>query len=196
MQEPVAQLVTNGAGRSGTLAKRNISVDAIRLLPAEFVKRHRIIPLEIEHGVLHIATADPGNQRLVDDVRLVSGLEVKEFEAPASEILEKIAECYQITVEQMVENLNPEAAAAVENRNLHDIEVMANEPTVINLVNVIISTALRERASDTSQAHSHIARSSVHARHTWPSSRERCTTFSSDGVSWRSCVSGCDSPGR
>src|SRR4029078_12067701 len=33
-------------------------------------------------------------------------------------------------------------------KNLHDIEVMANEPTVINLVNVIISTALRERASD------------------------------------------------
>src|SRR5205823_4735254 len=32
--------------------------------------------------------------------------------------------------------------------NLHDIEVMANEPTVINLVNLIISTALRERASD------------------------------------------------
>ena len=148
MQEPVAQPVTNGAGRGATLAKRNISVDAIRLLPAEFVKRHRIIPLEIEHGVLHIATADPGNQRLVDDVRLVSGLEVKEFEAPANEILEKIAECYQITVEQMVENLNPELAAAVENRNLHDIEVMANEPTVINLVNVIISTALRERASD------------------------------------------------
>ena len=35
-----------------------------------------------------------------------------------------------------------------EAKNLHDIEVMANEPTVINLVNVIISTALRERASD------------------------------------------------
>jgi type II secretory ATPase GspE/PulE/Tfp pilus assembly ATPase PilB-like protein len=33
-------------------------------------------------------------------------------------------------------------------KTLHDIEVMANEPTVINLVNVIISTALRERASD------------------------------------------------
>src|SRR5260221_8716325 len=48
----------------------------------------------------------------------------------------------------MIENLNPEQGASAESRNLHDIEVMANEPTVINLVNVIISTALRERASD------------------------------------------------
>ena len=66
----------------------------------------------------------------------------------SAEVLEKIAECYQVTVEQMIENLNPDRTAAAEGKNLHDIEVMANEPTVINLVNLIISTALRERASD------------------------------------------------
>ena len=130
------------------LARRAIAPEVTRVLPADFVKRHRVLPLEIRDGVLHIATADPGNQRLIDDVRLVSGLEVREFEAEANEILEKIAECYQVTVEQVVENLDSAASATVENRALHDIEVMANEPTVINLVNVIISTALRERASD------------------------------------------------
>jgi type II secretory ATPase GspE/PulE/Tfp pilus assembly ATPase PilB-like protein len=53
-----------------------------------------------------------------------------------------------VTVEKMIEGLNPEQATTAEGRNLHDIEVMANEPTVINLVNLIIATALRERASD------------------------------------------------
>src|SRR2546428_13674823 len=48
----------------------------------------------------------------------------------------------------MVETLRPEHGPNGEGKNLHDIEVMANEPTVINLVNLIISTALRERASD------------------------------------------------
>ena len=85
---------------------------------------------------------------MIDDIRLLSGLEVEEFDAPAAEILEKIAECYQVTVEKMIENLNPEHGPTGESKNLHDIEVMANEPTVINLVNLIISTALRERASD------------------------------------------------
>jgi type II secretory ATPase GspE/PulE/Tfp pilus assembly ATPase PilB-like protein len=75
-------------------------------------------------------------------------LEVEESTAPAPELIEKIAECYQVTVEQMVENLMGEQGSATEGRNLHDIEVMANEPTVINLVNVIISGAVRERASD------------------------------------------------
>src|SRR4051812_26230164 len=139
----------NGSDRrAGILARVSISPEAVRSLPAAFVKRHRVLPFEINNGTIHIATADPGNQRVIDDIRLLSGLEVQECEAPSSEILEKIAECYQVTVEQMIENLNPEQAATVESKNLHDIEVMANEPTVINLVNLIISTALRERASD------------------------------------------------
>lgn len=134
--------------RLETLARLNASPEAVRALPAEFVKRHRVFPFDIRRGTLQVATVDPGNQRVIEDIRLLSGLEVEEFEAPVSEILEKIAECYQVTVEQMIENLNPEPSASVEGKNLHDIEVMANEPTVVNLVNLIISTALRERASD------------------------------------------------
>lgn len=133
---------------NGSLAKLHVSPEAMRSLPPEFVKRHRVLPYAIENGTLRVATANPGNQRLIDDIRLLSGLEVVETEAPGPDVLEKIAECYQVTVEQMIENLQPEHGVSAESRNLHDIEVMANEPTVINLVNVIISTALRERASD------------------------------------------------
>jgi type II secretory ATPase GspE/PulE/Tfp pilus assembly ATPase PilB-like protein len=135
-------------GRLGNLARLDVPPEVIRTLPAEFAKRHRILPFEITNGTIHIATAAPGDQRVIDDIRLLSGLEVEEFVAPANEIIEKIASCYQVTVEKMIENLNPEKAIVGEGKNLHDIEVMANEPTVINLVNLIISTALRERASD------------------------------------------------
>jgi type IV pilus assembly protein PilB len=131
-----------------SLPRLKVSPEAVRALPADFVKRHRVLPFDIQNGTIHVATSEPGNQRIIDDIRLLSGLEVQESEAPASEIIEKIAECYQVTVEQMIENLHPEHASTAEGKNLHDIEVMANEPTVINLVNVIISTALRERASD------------------------------------------------
>ena len=138
-----------GTGRRlDSLTKLNVSAEAVRALPSDFVKRHRVLPFEIRNGTIHIVTSDPGNQRVIEDIRLLSGLEVQETEAPAAEILEKIAESYQVTVEKMIENLNPEHGPNGEGKNLHDIEVMANEPTVVNLVNLIISTALRERASD------------------------------------------------
>lgn len=148
---PHGQAITEPGGRRaplGGLSKLEVPPEVVRALPADFVKLHRVLPIKLNNGSIHIATADPGNQRVIDDIRLLSGLEVREVEAPASEILEKIAECYQVTVEQMIENLHPDQGATAEGKNLHDIEVMANEPTVINLVNLIISTALRERASD------------------------------------------------
>src|SRR4051812_33220811 len=82
------------------LAGLEIPPEVVRSLPAEFVKRHRILPLELRNGTIRIATADRGNQRVVDDIRLLTGLEVHESEFPANEILEKIAECYQVTVEK------------------------------------------------------------------------------------------------
>ena len=147
--------VGNGVERVGLtdpvplqIARLEIPPEVLKMLPAEFVKRHRVLPLAITHNTLRIAVIDPVTVRVMEDIRLLSGLEVEQFLAPGNELLEKLAECYQITVEQMIENLNPEPANSVETKNLHDIEVMANEPTVINLVNLVISTALRERASD------------------------------------------------
>ena len=137
----------NGARVRSSVIQGSPQPEALRALPADFVKRHRVLPLEVRNGLIRVATADLGNDRVIDDIRLLSGCEVEEVEAPETELVEKIAELYQITVEQVVEKLG-DAGASVEGRNLHDIEVMANEPTVINLVNVIISTAVRERASD------------------------------------------------
>jgi type II secretory ATPase GspE/PulE/Tfp pilus assembly ATPase PilB-like protein len=145
--EGVSKDKTAGRRKAG-LGKLAIPPEVIRSLPAEFVKRHRVLPLALHNGTIDVATIRRGDTRVIEDIRLLTGLEVEEFEAPAAEILEKIAECYQVSVEKMIENLHPENEVAVEGRNLHDIEVMANEPTVINLVNLIISTALRERASD------------------------------------------------
>jgi len=130
-----------------SVAKLDVAPEIIRILPAEFAKRHCVLPTAVRNGSIYIATATPGNQRVIDDIRLLSGMEVEEFAAPAAEISAKISECYQVTVEKMIENFNPEKTNG-EVKNLHDIEVMANEPTVVNLVNLIISTALRERASD------------------------------------------------
>jgi type II secretory ATPase GspE/PulE/Tfp pilus assembly ATPase PilB-like protein len=142
---PGHAIPTNGNKSS---ARPEIPSEALRSLPAEFAKRHRVLPVGINDSTLHILTATPGQQQVIDDIRLLTGLEVEESEAPAAEILERIAESYQVTVEKMIENLSPERVGNGDSKNLHDIEVMANEPTVVNLVNLIISTALRERASD------------------------------------------------
>jgi type II secretory ATPase GspE/PulE/Tfp pilus assembly ATPase PilB-like protein len=137
------------AAKTGSGPERlAISPEAIRALPVDFVKRHAILPLQIERGTIRIATACRCEGRVLDDIRLLTGLEVQELTAPAEQIQAQIRECYQVTVEKMIEKLGPEGSGNGEGKDLHDIEVMANEPTVVNLVNLIISTALQEGASD------------------------------------------------
>ena len=86
----------NGEPRQGTgfvpAAKLPVAAEALKLLPKEFIKRHRVLPWRIRNGVLSVATAEPGDQRIIDGIRLLSGLEVEETIAPATEILERIAE--------------------------------------------------------------------------------------------------------
>src|SRR5881394_132283 len=110
--------------RLESLAALEIPSETLRSLPADFVKRHRVLPFKLNNGTIHVAAAEPGNQRVIEDIRLLTGLEVEESEASANELLQKIAECYQVTVEQMIENLHPARAATAESKNLHDIEVM------------------------------------------------------------------------
>ena len=145
----VQQTGNGGTTRlAGSTSKPEVSAEAIRAVPADFAKRHRLVPVSIDATTIRILTESPGQQQVIDDLRLLTGLEVEESEASAAVIAEKLAECYQVTVERMIEGMSPERAANGEAKNLHDIEVMANEPTVVNLVNLIISTAMRERASD------------------------------------------------
>jgi type IV pilus assembly protein PilB len=144
----VAPMLAADRSPHRNLATLQIAPETLKSLPSEFVQRQKVLPIELRGGTIVLATAEPGNQRVIDDVRLLTGLEVEEVEYPVNELLEKIAECYQVTVEKMIENLIPAHGTNGEIKNLHDIEVMANEPTVVNLVNVIISTAIRERASD------------------------------------------------
>lgn len=136
---------SNGSSGRETLKP---SPEVAKLLPADFARRHQVLPLESHRGVLTIAVSSPCDSRVLDDVRLLSGMEVSEMRVSEEVLLEGISETYQVTVEQMIENLDSGKGPAIESKNLHDIEVMANEPTVINLVNVIISSAIRDRASD------------------------------------------------
>src|SRR4051812_16778856 len=63
----------NGASRKiANLAKLKISPEGIRALPSEFVKRHRVLPLEIHNSTIDIATAETGDQRVIDDIRLLT----------------------------------------------------------------------------------------------------------------------------
>lgn len=130
------------------LSSYEIDKSIAGLFPADFVQEHVVIPLGVQGDRVLIGAGGELEESTLDDIRLLTGREVDIIKYEEQDILDKISDSYDVTVESMIENLSPENQAAIEGGNLHSIEVMANEPSVVNLVNLIISSAIQERASD------------------------------------------------
>src|SRR5580692_10569920 len=84
--------------RADSLSRLELPAHVTGALPAEFIKRHRVLPVEITNGTIVVATSEPASQRVVDDIRLLTGREVRELLVESPELLEKIAQCCQVTV--------------------------------------------------------------------------------------------------
>jgi type IV pilus assembly protein PilB len=135
------------------LADVSISPEVITLIPAELVSKHSILPLRHENGRLAVAMTNPFLPNVIEDLRLVTGYPVRRYYAEPTQLENSILKFYGSNVARMLDNLVPteqRAQTEVENGDysparLHEL---AREPSLVNLVNLIILEAIDARASD------------------------------------------------
>ncbi|MGC9453919.1 MAG: type II secretion system ATPase GspE [Phycisphaerae bacterium] len=132
------------------LSTAEIDVETLRSLPPKLVFRKHLVPLSRDNGALTLATCDPYDLYAFDEVRLLTGLEVTPALAPQEEIDRVIKTHYGIggsTIDEMMSTDDLEVIDSGEQDN-DDLLEMAQEASVIKLVNEIFLEALDERASD------------------------------------------------
>jgi len=124
--------------------------NVVNLVPAEFALRHCILPLTKENGSLTVAAVDPSELQVFDDLRMLTGYEIEIVLARRKELLENIERYFGASIEKMIANLSPtdEDSPIIVSDNISDLQQLASEPTVVNLVNLIIFQAVQEDASD------------------------------------------------
>jgi len=135
------------------LTNISISPEIIKLVPAELVSKHSILPLRHENGRLVVAMTDPFRPQVIEDLRLVTGHSVRRYYAEPAQMENSILKFYGSNVARMLDNLVPieqRPKAEMENGDysparLHEL---AREPSLVNLVNLIIFEAIEARASD------------------------------------------------
>src|SRR5437667_3573011 len=129
----------------------DVTIDAqtLRALPPKLVYRKRLVPISRTNGTLNVATSDAFDLYAFDDIRLMTGLEIQPVLAPREEIEKLIKTHYGLggdTLDEMVGADDAEAVASGETGE--DLLEMAQEASVIKLVNEITLEAVNERASD------------------------------------------------
>lgn len=131
------------------LPNATIEDEAIRSLPSRFVYRNHLAPIASENGMLKVATSDPFDLYVFDEIKLLTGLQVSPVLAPRDEIDKVIKDHYGVggdTVEEMTGD--DDLALTGSEDDSQDLLQMAQEASVIKLVNEIILEAINERASD------------------------------------------------
>src|SRR5438874_3573628 len=133
-----------------SLADLTIDAQTLRALPAKLVYRKRLVPISRTNGTLNVATSDAFDLYAFDDIRLMTGLEIQPVLAPREEIEKLIKTHYGLggdTLDEMVEADDVNGVTA-NGETGEDLLEMAQEASVIKLVNEITLEAVNERASD------------------------------------------------
>jgi type IV pilus assembly protein PilB len=135
------------------LSELSIGGDIIGLVPADLVSKYNVLPLWRENGRLAVAMTDPFQPQVMEDLRLVTGCLVQRFYADPVQLDHAVLRFYGSNVARMLDDLTP-----VEQRGEQDagngefsaakLSELAREPSLVNLVNLIILEAIEARASD------------------------------------------------
>ncbi|NLH15596.1 MAG: type II/IV secretion system protein [Phycisphaerae bacterium] len=141
------------------LDELQIEPEVIRTVPAELVSKYSVVPLSRQNGELTLAMADPFETQAIEELRMVTGLSIRRRYATAVEIERAIQRFYGSNVARMLQNLAPgekqekeetEEEQVFEGGELSaaKLQALAREPSLINLVNLVLLEAIEARASD------------------------------------------------
>ena len=138
------------------LAPEEISPELVKLVPINFAKQAKLMPLRVEtDGDAHalVAVADPLDSSALDSVRLLLGASVSPVLVPSQAILDCINSVYDRAAneaEQLVGDLEAGDLDMVahELEEPQDLLDSSNEAPIIRLVNSLLFRAAKERASD------------------------------------------------
>ncbi|MBN1846467.1 MAG: Flp pilus assembly complex ATPase component TadA [Sedimentisphaerales bacterium] len=122
-------------------------------IPAELVSKYNVFPLWQRNSHLAVAMVDPFDSQALEDLRVVTGCSIRRYFGHPHLMEQAISKFYGSHVARMLENLAPKDQAddaSYENgeyspAKLHEL---AREPSLVNLVNLILYEAIDARASD------------------------------------------------
>ncbi|HET6781771.1 MAG TPA: ATPase, T2SS/T4P/T4SS family, partial [bacterium] len=136
------------------LGALEIDSDVVKVIPQHIAQRHKVLAISRSRKKLKLAIADPLNVVALDDVRLVTGLEIEAVVAAEDEIMGAISRFYvgNESLEEAMRqaaNIDLEATdAREEDISVEALRTLTEEAPVVRLVNLIISQAISDGASD------------------------------------------------
>lgn len=136
-----------------TLSLEKLPKDLPERVPYSFVRNNRILPIEETDGCVVAASADPLNLDALDELRFMLDKEIKAVYTPEEILLRAINDCYHTqegAASEFLANLSDgsKSAKKQDEIDVYDLLEMKEEAPIVRLLNLILSEAIQQGASD------------------------------------------------
>jgi type II secretion system protein E len=135
------------------LTKITVEPATLKAMPLKLVHRRTLMPLSRQNGSLVVATGDPFDVNALDELQTLTGLHIHPVLASPREIARLIKTHFGVggeTVTALVQERANDGVELLQETEADESELakMAQEASVVKLVNEILIEAANERASD------------------------------------------------
>ena len=141
-----------------SLEEIELSADLLGRITETMAQLYRVVPIRFEDNLLTVATCDPQNLSIQDELRTFLGQDIEMLVATERDIDQTIGRYYDSeseSVEKLVQQLaeDEELKAAIsaldgEKFNITDAEQLADSAPVRRLLNMVLLLAIKDHASD------------------------------------------------
>jgi type IV pilus assembly protein PilB len=129
------------------LTEYPVDATAVSSISAAVARRHVALPISFEEGRLVVAMADPANVFAVDDIRSLTGHEVKPVVATKADLMVAIDRYHRADSDLGELSMSLDASAE-EDQSLDKVREVVDDAPIVRFVNLLITQAVQDRASD------------------------------------------------
>lgn len=136
-----------------SLKNKAIPEDVIKAVPARFVWHYKFMPISLKGNLLTIAISNPLDVWPTEDIKFHLGFEVEVVLAVENEIMEAVKKYYGMGAAIVEGILDKKEDGTAKRKDegvtvLESPEKMAQDASVIKLVNQLLAEAIQSRATD------------------------------------------------
>jgi type IV pilus assembly protein PilB len=134
------------------LTSYDVDPAASTLVDVNLARRYTIIPIDFDHGKLMVAMADPTNVFALDDVRIMTGMEIMPVVSTRDDIKSAVERYFSAPTEaeEEFEEMPSIEMEEEEDEDVREWELKdaGEDAPIVKYVNLIITEAVQEHASD------------------------------------------------
>lgn len=131
-----------------------VDLKVLEIVPKELIFKHKIFPVFRIENSLTVAMANPRDVRVLDTLHRETGLDIEPAVCPERELLAAIethlghSENLDSTFDEVIQYLESMKPKEPEKDSTEELKQLSAEAPVVKLVNLIISQAILDNASD------------------------------------------------